>query len=288
MERRIEAYTVDGLTIEYSIIGKGVPILVFHGGHSNCYEEFGYKALIEKGFSLITPSRPGYGATSKEIGESLLIACKFYRKLLDYLNIKKVHILAISAGGPTGIYFAATYPEYAHTLILQSAVTKEWLTPADKEYKVANIIFRPKTEKFTWKLISMINNAFPQFIFKQMFPSFSTLTFKEAIDKIDMTDIDAIRKMNNRQRSGNGFMIDVVQVNEASTEILQAINCPTLILHSKHDGSVPLEHPYFAHEKIPFSKMTLLDTWGHLIWLGKSGEETDKKLIEFLTSYKIQ
>jgi pimeloyl-ACP methyl ester carboxylesterase len=284
MERRIENYSIGGVTIEYSIIGEGEPIFVMHGGHSNCDEEFGYKALVENGFSIITPSRPGYGGTSKELGKSLAIACEYYFKLLNYLNIKKVHLLAISAGGPSGIYFAANYPENVWSLTLQSAVTKEWLTPKDKEYKAAKILFHPRTEKYTWKLISIMNNIFPQFIFKQMFPSFSKLAYIEAEDKLNKDDVEAIRKMNNRQRSGYGFFIDLVQIKELSHEDLQTVNCPTLIMHSKHDGSVPLEHAYYANENIPSSELCLLDTWGHLIWLGKSSKLTDKNLITFLES----
>lgn len=285
MERIIEKFPTNGLTLEYSIIGEGEPILVLHGGHSNCNEEFGYKALLEKGFSLITPSRAGYGGTSKEIGESLSAACEHYMELLNHLNIKKVHLVAISAGGPSGIYFASKYPEMVCSLTLQSAVTKEWLTPKDKEFKAARILFRPKTEKYTWKLISFINNLFPRFIFNQMFPSFSKLTHNEAKEMLIKEDVEAIRKMNNRQRSGFGFFIDLVQVNEVSTKNIQAISCPTLIMHSKHDGSVPLEHPYFAHENIPSSELCLLDTWGHLIWLGKTSKETDENLIKFLKSH---
>jgi pimeloyl-ACP methyl ester carboxylesterase len=284
MERKIVNFFVKGLTIEYSIIGEGEPIFVLHGGHSNCNEEFGYKALIENGFSIITPSRAGYGGTSKEIGESLSIACEYYLKLLDYLNLKKVHLIAISAGGPSGIYFASNYPERVCSLTLQSAVTKEWLTPKDKEYKVARVLFHPKTEKYTWKLISFMNNLFPQFIFNQMFPSFSKLKHNEAREMITKEDVEAIRKMNNRQRSRYGFSIDLVQINEVSIDKLRAISCPTLIVHSKNDGSVPLEHPYFAHENIPSSELCLLDTWGHLIWLGKSSKEADESLIKFLKS----
>ncbi len=284
MERRIKKYSTKGGTIEYSIIGKGEPIFILHGGHSNCNEEFGYKALVENGFSIITPSRAGYGGTSKEIGESLSTACRYYLKLLRHLNIKKVHIIAISAGGPSGIYFASNYPEIVCSLTLQSAVTKEWLTPKDKEYKAARVLFHPKTEKYTWKLISFMNNLFPRFIFKQMFSSFSKLTYKEAKDMLNKEDVKAIKKMNNRQRSRYGFFIDLVQINEISIENLQAITCPTLIMHSKHDGSVPLEHPYFAHENIPSSELCLLDVWGHLIWLGKSSKETDINIIKFLES----
>lgn len=287
MERRIEIFSTEGISIEYSIIGKGEPIFVMHGGHSNCNEEFGYKTLVENGFSVITPSRAGYGGTSKEVGKSLSIACEYYSKLINHLNIEKVHLLAISAGGPSGIYFASRYPELVCTLTLQSAVTKKWLTHKDKEYKAARILFRPKAEKITWILISSINNIFPRFIFKQMLPSFSKLKYSEAKEKMNKGDVEAIRKMNNRQRSGFGFFIDLAQVNEITIEDLRAVTCPTFIMHSKHDGSVPLEHPYYAHENIPSSELCLLDSWGHLIWLGKSSNETDENIINFLKSYKI-
>ncbi len=188
--------TIDGLTIEYSVVGTGEPILVMHGGHSNCREEFGYEVLVENGYMMITPSRPGYGGTSKEIGESIILACEYYSKLLKHLHIDKVHLVAISAGGPSGIHFAANYPEQIQSLILQSAVTKEWLTPKDIEYKVAKIIFRPNVEKYTWKMISMMNNAFPTFIFQQMFPAFSKLKYKDATAKLHQDDVEAIRKMN--------------------------------------------------------------------------------------------
>src|SRR5690625_1523518 len=124
MKRRIGQYFIDGLTIEYSIIGEGEPIVVFHGGHSNCMEEFGYRPLIKNGYSIITPSRAGYSFTSKEIGANLTNASTFYAKLLDYLRIDKVHVIAISAGGPTGIRFTSLFPERVRSLILESAVSK--------------------------------------------------------------------------------------------------------------------------------------------------------------------
>nr|WP_295974857.1 alpha/beta hydrolase [uncultured Bacillus sp.] len=92
--------------------------------------------------------------------------------------------------------------------------------------------------------------------------------------------------MNNRQRSGCGFFIDLAQANEITAKDLQTVSCPTLIMHSKHDSSVPLEHAYNAEENIPSSKLTLLDTWGHLIWLGKLAHITDDILITFLRSHK--
>lgn len=248
MKRRVETITFDGGTLEYSVTGKGTPILVMHGGHSNCYEEFGYTALIEQGYSIITPSRPGYGRTSKEIGKSLANACRFYVKLLDHLQIESVHVIAISAGGPSGICFASHYPERVNTLTLQSAVTKEWLTPKDTEYKLGEILFRPPVEKWIWKLISSLNNAFPRLMFRAMSPQFSTLPFQRIKSLMNEKDIEAFRKMNSRQRSGEGFLIDLSQTAAVSLKDLQAIICPVLIMQSVYDGLLDLSHAHHAKE----------------------------------------
>lgn len=276
--------TKDGHEIEYSILGKGKPVLVFHGGHSNCREEFGYEELLRCGYSIITPSRAGYGLTSVEIGESLETACEAYLQLLSHLNIEKADLIAMSAGGPSGIFFAAHYPERVRSLTLQSAVSKEWLTSQDKTYKIAHVLFRPSFEASTWSLVRLMNNLFPRFIFKHMVPSFSLLPYPEVLAFTQDNDLRQFQRMNNRQRSGQGFLLDLSQTGLISQTHLQAVKCPTLILHSKNDNAVPLEHAYHAHQHISGSRLCLLDTWGHLIWLGKGKERLHRELLEFLAS----
>ncbi|WP_436374796.1 alpha/beta fold hydrolase [Cytobacillus sp. BC1816] len=288
MERSVELFSIDDMTIEYSVIGKGEPIFVFHGGHSNCNEEFGYKGLVENGYSIITPSRAGYGKTSKELGESLVTSCEYYAKLLDHLGITQTHVIAISAGGPTGIRFASLFPGRVKSLTLESAVSKEWLTPKDLEYKAAHIIFRPSVEGFTWKMLGFFSNSFSKLMFNMMSSQFSSLSKEDIKQRIGDTDVAEFNKMNNRQRSGSGFLIDIKQTKELTSRDLRSISSPVLILHSKNDGFIPLKHPYHAHKNIPHSEISVLDTWGHLIWLGKLSRERDEKLISFLKSNKLE
>lgn len=287
MNRKVELFSAEGMTIEYSMIGKGEPVLIFHGGHSNCLEEFGYKTLIENDFSIITPSRAGYGRTSKEIGENLTIACQYYRKLIDDLGFKQVHVIAISAGGPTGIRFASLFPEKVKSLTLESAVTKEWLTPKDMEYKAAHIIFRPRVESFTWKMLSTFSTLFPKSMFKMMASQFSSLSKQELHKRVDIGDVTEFKNMNSRQRSGNGFLVDINQSKEITEQDFKAILSPTLIMHSKNDGFISLDHPQYALTKIVDSHLHLVDSWGHLIWIGKLAQATDEKLISFLRSNSI-
>jgi pimeloyl-ACP methyl ester carboxylesterase len=275
-------FTQDGMEVQYSIRGTGIPILVLHGGHSNCFEDFGYQDLIEQGYSLITPSRAGYGRTSRELGKTLGTACEAYVELLQHLNLEKVHVLAISAGGPSGIFFASRYPEHTQTLTLQSAVTCEFISSKDKTYIAARMLFRPGVEKYIWKLIASMTNLFPSFILRQMAPSFSKLSWSEVRTYLQSGDLAAFRAMNNRQRSGYGFFIDMIQSRHISTEDMQQIQCPTLIMHSKNDQSVPMHHAHLAKKHIPGSQLCMLDTWGHLIWLGKGSEQVTLELLGFL------
>ncbi len=130
-----------------------------------------------------------------------------------------------------------------------------------------------------------MSNIFREFMFKQMVPAFSNLSYKEIIDKILDTDIDEIQRMNKRQRSGYGFLIDLSQTKKVTSKNLQAISCPTLIMHSKYDSSVPLEHAYYANQQIRDSELCLLETWGHLIWLGRGSDSVNERLVEFLSSF---
>lgn len=155
---------------------------------------------------------------------------------------EEVSLNAISAGGPSGIFFASNYPERVRSLTLQSAVTKQWLTSKDMEYKTAKILFRPTIEKYTWRIISHLSNRFSEFMFKQMASSFSKLPYIEVAAQITDVDIEMFRKMNNRQRSGYGFLIDLSQTGTISVADLCSIKCPTLILHSINDSAAPVEH----------------------------------------------
>lgn len=270
--------------LEYSFVGKGEPVLIMHGGHSNCYEQFGMAEFMERGFSVITPSRPGYGRTSKELGISMESACEAYAELLDELHLSRVHVIAISAGGPSGLHFAARYPERVRSLILQSAVADIFLTPGDKLYRTARTLFRPSYERYLWALMRFMNNLFPSLLFKSMISSFSKLPSKEVLQQISDDDRKQFKKMIKLQRSGYGFYIDLEIAGQDLNSVLTGIQCPALIMHSSHDASVPMEHARHAHRHIPNSQLCELDSWGHLIWLGKDASEMYQKLFDFLES----
>src|SRR5512146_3344767 len=101
LESRI-ANTACG-AIEYTLLGKGPVVLVCHGTSSDCFSRESSAPLLEAGFAVLTPSRPGYGRTPLNVGASAAQAAEAMIALLDCLGIKTCTVKAVSGGGPTGI-----------------------------------------------------------------------------------------------------------------------------------------------------------------------------------------
>lgn len=273
----LEIINTDKGQIEYSIVGKGKPVLFLHGGHSNCKETLFHKGFDTNKFQLITPSRPGYGKTPLDDKLTPRKTADLVVALLNYLKIDKIVLYAISAGGLTSIELASRYPERVDKLILASAVSKKWLDKNGQVYRTAKKLFNPKMEKIVWGLIRIFSRIFPKMIAKSFYPQFS----KNKIHKLDNGDVNELLSSFEHYNSKYGFTIDID--HDIESETITKIKCPTFIIHSRNDNSVSFEHAEHANKMISNSKLIELDNeWGHLFWIGKDSDETIKRTIEFI------
>lgn len=263
--------------VEYTSVGKGIPILVLHGGHSNCNETLSHKGFDLNKFHLVTPSRPGYGKTPLNDNFSPGQAAGLIMELLDHLLIDKVVVYGISAGGLTAIELAGSYRHRVSKLILASAVSKKWLDQQDPVYKKAKKIFHPKVEKLTWGMVRFFSNITPGLVARNFYPQFS----KNPVQKLKKDDVQELVSTIKRYHSKEGFLNDLNQ--NISEDTFSGIICPTLIIHSENDNSVPVEHALHANMMIRNSQLELLrNEWGHLIWIGSDSEKSVKKTIDFI------
>ena len=146
--------------IEYSLHGRGKPILIIHGGHVNCRETIFQKGLDPATFCLITPSRPGYGNTPiTDLNRTPKGTAELLVALLDELKLTRVTVIGISAGGLTALEIAANYPGRIDSLILMSALTQKWFCENDKVYIGGKRLFAPKVERFTWLCIDCFSGC---------------------------------------------------------------------------------------------------------------------------------
>jgi len=263
--------------VEYSSIGKGIPILFLHGGHSNCKETLCHKGFDLEKFHLITPSRPGYSKTPLNGSQTPGQAADLISELLTNLSVDNVIVYGISAGGLTAIELAANYPDKVKKLILASAISKKWLDENGKTYKTAKMMFNPKIEKFIWKTVKFFSKIFPNMIAKNFYPQFS----KNKPGKLKNQDVQELISGMKHYNSKNGFLNDINQ--NILEETLTHIKCPTLIIHSENDSSVSLEHPEHANKLIENSEIVILQNeWGHLFWIGTDSKKSIEKTIKFI------
>lgn len=263
--------------VELRISGKGIPVLFIHGGHSNCQERLVHKGLDKNQYQLITPSRPGYGRTPLSGHESPEAAAALLSALLDALDIDQGIVYGISAGGLTALAMAANYPGKVKKLILASAITKKWLDADSSTYKTAKRIFHPRMEGFTWSMVRLFASWAPRMMARNFIEEFSSLDHPEVTREEAAELAAALRKY----RSGKGFINDIDQTLEVAT--LRRITCPTLILHSKYDKSVPPDHARHGAMEIENAMLHLLDNkWGHMIWIGEDYEQSEKIITGFI------
>lgn len=266
--------------VEYSVRGVGTPLVFFHGGHSSCKETVFQKGFDPSRYMLITPSRPGYGKTPLLKNTTPRKTADLIERLLGSLGIEKAGVVGISAGGLPAIEYAARYPGNTTCLILISAVTRKWLDQNDALYRRGMKMFSPKRENLSWKLFRTFFRLFPNTMTKTLFNELSTVKDPS----FTSGEIEQIKEMTFRQASGTGFVADLNHSLGAKT--IQNVRCPTLILHSENDKSVPLEMAYYAEESIENSILkTYKNKWGHLLWVGEDSKAPIQDTNDFLEQY---
>ncbi|WP_052807146.1 alpha/beta fold hydrolase [Risungbinella massiliensis] len=269
--------------LEYRLFGdpQGEVILYFSGAHADCNTVVGDQDyLIRHGYRLLVPSRPGYGNTAVQVGESSEVWADSLIELLDFLEMEKVHVIAFSAGGRPAAQFAGCYPNRVRKLLFLSAVSiEEW--PGETNRSLAPILFNQPTEKWGWKFLYwMIKNS-PRSAFRFVMMYFSTLPYFEIKQRISL----ARRRMLYRfllslHAQPDGFHLDLQQ----SSGDMSRIQAPTLIIHSKYDKSIGTEHAVHLAMQIQGSELYWTEAEHHVLWYSSQLETIRERISEFLAT----
>lgn len=120
--------------VEYRWWGDGEAVMLFVHGTPGGYDQYAPRpGSTDNAVRVLAVSRPGYLRTPIETGRTPEEQADAYAALLDALDISEVIVLAASGGGPSGITFAAKYPERALGLITTAAVSQSMETDPEQE-----------------------------------------------------------------------------------------------------------------------------------------------------------
>lgn len=102
-------------------------VILLHGKNFNGYYWKDVMAfLVKAGYRVIVPDQPGWGRSDKiDLHYSFHLLAYVMNRLLDSLQVQKVHVVGHSMGGMLAARFAMLYPNKVERLILEDPIGLE-------------------------------------------------------------------------------------------------------------------------------------------------------------------
>jgi pimeloyl-ACP methyl ester carboxylesterase len=112
----------DGRNLGYCLVGKGSPVIYFHGTASSRLEVLLLKEMAESaGLQIVGVDRPGYGLSSYHKRRRLRDFNADVTFLADNLGFKRFSVLGWSGGGAFALAYLAQNPERVTRAVLADA-----------------------------------------------------------------------------------------------------------------------------------------------------------------------
>ncbi len=261
--------------LEYRLEGSGPVVMVLNGGHCSRATRLSHEKLAEHGFSVLTPSRPGYDSTPPGVGKSAQDAADALAALLDTLHIPSVAVIGISAAGPTALAFVQRHPDRARRLILESAVTTDW----DEQVKRRARLGFGRAARVTWAVLHALLKLFPRLVIRVLLQDLTVLDVNQVLNRMSPGDLAFVKRMLEASQASTGFLNDI----EHKVEHLDEITKPVLVMYSPHDATVSPRNAQRAASEIAACELFAVPSDTHLIWIGASAEAVWQKRLAFLT-----
>ena len=269
----------DNLEIYYRDYGPldGIPVLLVMGlgGQLTFWPPYMIKRLQDSGYRPIAYDNRDMGFSTRFESNPTFLSnyLKYYLNipikseyklddmandavmLIDYLNIKKSHVIGMSMGGMISQILVANYPERFHSYT-----------------QIASMVSTPNpTNGPSFKVIRLLQER-----------AFKNATKEERIDRavrlvstIGMKGYnynteefkDEVGQSIDRSKDDTGFIRQMAAILGTRDRIQKVnnIKVPTLIIHGDIDPLVKPKNAFHSHKLIPNSKLLMIENMGHLI-----------------------
>jgi len=227
----------NGLKTYYQTFGEGKPFLILHGWGSASDRWIKEAEIIsEKGFTVIIPDLPGFGASDKLVRPwTVNDYVKWFEDFTKMLEIQDFYLLGYSFGGALAAKIAVKYPQRVQKLFLVSAA----------------IIRKKTTQK---NFLAKVSKFVKLFYFLPYYGFFRKTVYKFIIRKSDYVYTEGIMKAT---------YLNVVAENISYH--LPFIKIPTIIIWGDKDQSTPIEEAHEVNKKIKNSKLVVISGADHLM-----------------------
>lgn len=267
--------------IEYVDRGEGPVVLVVHGitqGADGGLRELATD-IVPEGYRVIVPSRFGYLGSEMPEDATPEMQADAFAALLDAIGVRKVLVLAGSAGSTSALHFAIRHHERTRALLLVSANVPG---PHHAKGMPPRAVFRAifASDPVLWLIITYLPGLMARLS--------QVLRVPDGVHPTEEDEATIQRAMEGvllGKLRVTGEVFDAFVSNPEINQVeLADVPVPTMVLHARDDAGPPYPAAVVMARQIPCARVVTVNQGGHLM-LGRhpaARREVDRFFEEFL------
>lgn len=273
---------VNGINICYEVKGNGEPVLLVHGFGAKKEAWICQFGPLSEYFKVIRFDNRGAGKSDRpNQSYTMNMFADDIRGLMDFINIKKGFVVGWSLGGMIVQTFALKYPNRINKMVLINTLPN-W---PSGDVTGLEMYINSKIASF---------QAYKKDPIKAFFDEANTSytrNFKKEMEKDQSKKFhglvsvdDLIREKTENPPEPQDIRNQANALKEFNVlEKLREIKINTLVIAAGQDRQTPKAINVKIHEKIPNSKLIIIENSGHRSPI-ESAPDINRAIIEFLNS----
>lgn len=273
-------------TVEVADVGSGEPVLFVHGSPGGADQAVLMTTfLVDAGFRVIAPSRPGYcGTPLTDELRTPEAQAELEAALLDALDLDQVGVACWSGGGPSTYSLAATRPERVRSIAALAAVSHAFTFEGTAESRFM------AGKVGAWLIDELVRHA-PKSVVQ------SLVKEEGDLDKHQLKDLVAhiwadedkrafalgLSELVTGPERRSGLENDQARFPEIGDLGLASVTAPVLLVHGTADSDVPPEQSDHALSALPNADLHRVEGGTHVAtWTDPTSVEIQSRIVEHL------
>jgi len=264
-DQQVEFFTTsDSVRIAYSIGGQG-PVLV-RTIHWLNHLDFEWKTPLRRQWlsevmrhhTLVRYDQRGSGLSDWNVSDfSFERTVQDFEELVDAAGLEKFSILGGCQGAAVGIAYASRHPERVNRLIINGTFANGWPAPG------------PGAREHLEAMLTLIRSGWGRDnpAFRQLW----TTLFRPDADSEEATWLNELQRISSSPENAARMIGEFPNIKVL--DMLPKISCPTLVMHSRDDGAVPVQEGKLIAARIRGGRFVELASRSHMIAPGDVGWE---------------
>jgi pimeloyl-ACP methyl ester carboxylesterase len=274
--------------VEYTEAGAGVPVLYFHGtGVTGDVMVAVEQSMIEDGFRVIVPNRPGYGLTPLAPHFTAADCAHLAASLLDSLGVADTCVMGSSGGAAFALSFALHFPGRTKALVLLCPQLhrwdhKRWLPKASRW--TLPLLKRAFLRRLLLKLhrFQLRRMSVAQLLKMEAGDRYPEIAADPASQALGAMTLEAMRQWAKCAGFGNDF---AVFTSEDIVGPAASLEMSTLVIHDAVDPLAPVDHVDWFVSRFPKCERIAVHAGGHLVWVGADADVVHASCVRFLREH---